>query len=250
MSTCVILDFDDTLVPTSQSQLVGVTESTNPNIPFESYEQYLIKCRALRPLETLLTQCLTRFSQNPQCTVVIITNSEAGWVETCVKRYFSPAFYCLITSFPIISAASAYKSQLPQHTGESKWSWYTRWKARAMVDVVTWGVTRVVSIGDSYTDRDAFRQAQKVWADQKGMEKVCPISIKTLGRPTSEVLIRQWQLLSHVWSELITSNQSLDLGLQVDEVSPSPRPCPMCPPPSEIIPHSKTNTEDVVSVRV
>jgi hypothetical protein len=188
-SVLIILDWDDTILPTSflASRQLGL-ESAVPGDVASAFETY-----AKEVCSTI--GCLKAFGR-----VMIVTNAEAGWVElTCAK--FLPDLVPAIADLQRVSARSTYEPlgfQGPM-----------QWKTEAFVEQMQshFGDNdpSVLSIGDANHERvAAFHAAARLKADVK--------SIKLLEKPDLATLQREHALLQEHFPHL-QSIPSLDVRL-------------------------------------
>jgi len=136
-----LVDWDDTLMPTSWLQSYKLTEGKSIkdlNCTMRNRMQHL-----RRESEELLRQC-SRYGD-----VIIVTNGSKQWVDHSVRSFF-PGFE--FSCVPVYSARDAHENgeRPPLH-----------WKARAMRELLRGkrNVRGVVSIGDSPVDLHAARMA-------------------------------------------------------------------------------------------
>lgn len=100
--TCIVFDWDDTLL--SSSWLANNNLTLETDIPSEYAEQ-------LRELEKSVSLVLERALVCGR--VIIITNSDFGWVELSCRK-FIPSILPLIYRIKIISARSIYQLMFPE----------------------------------------------------------------------------------------------------------------------------------------
>lgn len=104
--TCIIFDWDDTLLWTSFLNPNGY--ATNEPIP-ESYYPLLVN------LESIVYKILTASIKNGK--VFIITNAADGWVEFSSRKYM-PSVFDLLKDLTVISARTNYEPLYPGNTFE------------------------------------------------------------------------------------------------------------------------------------
>jgi len=197
--TLVLLDWDDTVLPTSFLAEQGWTVDTPiPEDQQPMLHQYAAGCqRFLAALEQL-------------GRVVIVTNAEKGWVElTCSK--FLPALRPSLEGLELLSARSTYE---PFGINNP-----VVWKEHAFARCLTWsskvgfcsGVTvrNVISVGDSFHERDALLLLGRALIQAK--HQVRCKSLKLLERPDVPRLTMQHELLCATLPMLAQLDQQADL---------------------------------------
>ena len=133
--TLIIFDWDDTLLPTSWLNSQYLLQDLNSK-PSETTTIILDDIA-----ESVLT--VLRLAQM-HGSVIIVTNSEVGWVQRTCHR-FLPKCLILIDTIPVVSARAAYEifTESP-----------VEWKTRAF-HAECGAANNIVSIGDSECERQA-----------------------------------------------------------------------------------------------
>ncbi|KAH8739447.1 apicomplexan-conserved protein [Cryptosporidium ryanae] len=173
--TLIIVDWDDTLIPT--------TWMTN-NKTFDLKNQQLGKIVAL------FFQEATKLGE-----VVIITNADPSWVYEISERYL-PEILFYLKKIPICSARQ-FATKNPHDM--------VNWKFRAFYNVIQCfcdkeeGLKKIISIGDSYWDRDAVFN---VYEKNKKIE-IVPKAVKFINSPTCEALCEQIIILISCLEEIV-----------------------------------------------
>jgi hypothetical protein len=195
--TCMVFDWDDTLLPSSWLAENGLTLIAP--IPIEISAQLAIFEKSV---STVLERALV-------CgTVIIITNSESGWVDLSCRK-FIPSILPLLYRIKIISARSTFQHILADAD---------EWKIAAFtqeIPIVYLGKPEIrkniISFGDSKQERSAlFKVAQNL--------KALPKSIKFVERPTIDQLQRQLDLVGSCLFEICKKTETLDLMLTIQMV--------------------------------
>jgi len=193
--TCIIFDWDDTLL--SSSWLAQNDLTLDSVIPVQYSDQ-------LRELEKSVTLVLERALVCGK--VIIITNSESGWVDLSCQK-FIPSILPLLSRIKIISARSIF---------ESIFSEPVDWKIHAFSDEISAVYSdkeiirkNIISFGDSVQERIALF---KVCHEHKCLN---PKSIKFVERPSLEQLKRQLDLVTGNFFEICKKKNSLDLMLTI-----------------------------------
>lgn len=101
----VILDWDDTLFPTSH---LNPVDESQYEFLIEKYRKYLteIESQAIQ----LLQNCLK------SCKVIIITNAKKGWVEFSSSKFMPRLHTLIMNCVKIVSARVDYEDQYPMDT--------------------------------------------------------------------------------------------------------------------------------------
>lgn len=192
--TCVVFDWDDTLLSSSWLAQNGLT--LDAPIPIEFTAQ-------LAKLETTVSMVLERALVSG--TVIIITNAESRWVELSCSK-FIPGILPLLCRIKIISARSTFEHIFVDAD---------EWKLAAFAQEISIVYLskpeirkNIISFGDSIHERKAlFKVAQDL--------KALPKSIKFVERPTIDQLQRQLDLVGSCLFEICKKTESLDLMLTI-----------------------------------
>lgn len=197
--TTAILDWDDTICPSSALASLGLRVDDASQLPLQLRQQ-------LEQLELavihIVEQAL-RFGN-----VVIITNAEAGWVELSGRR-FLPRVVSLLNrhSIKIVSARSCFEAHYPDAPSS--------WKCAAFeheVDAMFpdhQDELNVLVLGDSMSERDAAH------ALSLRLPKSKVKTVKFVERPSIDQLMRQVQLVTQSLPDLATYASSFDIDLVV-----------------------------------
>lgn len=201
--TLIILDWDDTLLPSTWllEQGLGIMPSALPN------EEQKVE---LNRVALCVIKTLRRAKRLGHVTVV--TNGQEGWVElSCGK--FLPSVAPLLEGIKVSSARSAYE--------HSHGPCPVQWKRMAFQREIgaffqmtssllpnTGRQRNIVSIGDAMSERTALMEATQ--------GKECRAkSLKLVERPSPEQLVQEHELLSNCLRPLVEHEGSLDLCLDV-----------------------------------
>lgn len=200
--TCIIFDWDDTLLCTSFLNL-----SNGELGPSE-------ECH-LRSIERAVVQLLEA-SQRVAHTF-IVTNSVSGWVDYSAREYL-PAVAPLLESVPIISARDRFEGKFPDD--------WNRWKTEAFLDLereLDPEVTRnVIALGDNVVEIDAAHalggalDAAAGRCDGSGRHApgVHVKTVKFRERPTPEELLKQLELVLQKFDKIVDTQKGLKIGLE------------------------------------
>jgi hypothetical protein len=203
-ATLIILDWDDTLLPSTwlqQNQLQIVAESPAPN----EEQKAMLRKVARSAIKILL-------SAKQLGQVTIVTNAEKGWVELSCSK-FLPEIFPLLEGIKIFSARSTFEHSQPQNP--------IHWKRLAFRKEINTFLQasspssevcrkNLISVGDSMSERTALLEATEgrdCWRK----------SLKFIERPSPEHLMRQQKLLNACLEPLVDFEGSLDLCLQVQD---------------------------------
>mmetsp|Transcript_54075 Transcript_54075/g.125737 ORF Transcript_54075/g.125737 Transcript_54075/m.125737 type:complete len:308 (+) Transcript_54075:24-947(+) len=211
--TCIIFDWDDTLLCTSYLNL-----HNDEALPPEA-TCYLrgIEAAAVKLLET---------SQRVGHTF-IVTNSESGWVEYSAAQWL-PAVVPLLRShnMRIISARASYEEKFPGDL--------FRWKTQSFLDIEReldpQAVSNVISLGDSHNEMDAAHvlggalDASAGRCDSSegivavaGSNSSTGVRVKTVKfqeRPSPEELCKQLELVLQKFAKIVESPKQLKIALE------------------------------------
>lgn len=195
-NTIFIFDWDDTLFftthldPTRNSLLINETPKEKKMV--ESIEYYV---------QEILNKALSKG------TVLIITNSSEGWVETCTYSYY-PNLVPLLDKINIISARSLYEKKFPLNP--------LIWKIKAFDDLKekfnfeNCLLTNIICIGD---DNSEIIAAKKLSAN---FDKCIIKTIKLRESPKLKELIKQLILVDEQILRIYSYPKSLTI--QVDKM--------------------------------
>lgn len=172
----ILVDWDDTLLPTSFLTGLDVLGALSPDpLTLERIEP---------DLDTYAAKaCLTLALLKALGDVVIVTNASEGWVEQ-TGELFAPAVLELLEGCQIVSARSCFEPQ-----GYEAHEWKQKCFLQQIEEHCLRGGERtVLSIGDAAYERDAVQRA----APAHGCVAQ---SIKLLRTPTLEELAVEHELL-------------------------------------------------------
>jgi len=196
--TCIVLDYDDTLLASSWLAQNGLRLDGTEPVPKEAQEQLGLLAESAANLLKLAMQ---------YGEVIIITNAETGWVELSAKK-FMPSLLPLLMNVRVISARSTFESMYAE---PSQWkvAAFSQELSLAFAKSVHGTPKNIISLGDSVHERAALR---KVTA---GHSSVLAKSVKLVERPTIEQLKRQLDLVASCFDEVVNHKGHLDLMLTI-----------------------------------
>lgn len=194
--TILILDWDDTVLPTTWIQEQGLRIDDPLAMP-SAAQAGLLRAVALRAAETLRVA-------KAHGTVVLVTNAERGWVELSCQEYM-PSLLPSLEGVKILSARFAYEWRGVQRPSE--------WKYLAFHSEISefCGADRkynVISIGDSPHEREALIRVT---------DRIPNSSVKALKlteRPKIEQLLEEHELIIECLSDIVAHDGCLDLAIR------------------------------------
>lgn len=198
--TCIIFDWDDTLLSSSWLASEGLRLDYPAVVPDEAVAQ-------LKVLEASVVKLLLRAMELGD--VHLVTNAETGWIELSAQR-FMPAVLPLLPKLKIISARSTFEHLYPNEPHRWKVDAFRRQIGYAFDSRMDDGRMRnIISFGDSIHERDALFNVTRT------MNSVYTKSVKFVERPTMEQLQRQLELVHSCFDYIITYAGELDLMLTI-----------------------------------
>jgi len=202
----IILDWDDTLLPSTWLQQQGLQVAPGSAMPSEEQKA------ELRRIARHVIRTLRRAKRLG--TGMIVTNAEKGWIElSCCK--FLPEVAPLLEGMKLLSARSLFEHAQPAAQPLSP----MHWKRMAFAREVAAFFQRpsryaeagcrksIISVGDSMSERNALYDAtdgRECWSK----------SMKLLERPSPDQLVKQHELLGACLRQFVDYEGSLDLCLQ------------------------------------
>jgi hypothetical protein len=186
----ILLDWDDTIMPTTYLQRRGI-DLTTQEVP----EDVAAVLAAYGEHAANTVRALSLHG-----SVVIVTNAEWGWVELTAAR-FLPAVEPLLRDLECISARSTFEPK--------GYATPMEWKEEAFAQVVSlrFGDRRgmpVLSIGDAKHEREAVHRL----ALRCG---IVPKSVKLMVLPDVDMLQREHELLFDQVHHLCTVDGPFDI---------------------------------------
>jgi len=192
--TLLIFDWDDTLLPSTWLEDRGFRLD---NDAVQTAEQKaLLQMMSQRVMETL--RVAKRYG-----TVVLVTNAESGWIELSCQKYM-PELYPSLADVKILSARSTY-----EHRGvlsPSEWKYCAfHYEIGAFYETSPFDQRKhVISFGDSPHERAALIRVTET------MSNCCTKSLKFIGRPTVEQLVKEHDVISGCFRDIINHDGDLD----------------------------------------
>jgi len=189
--TIIILDWDDTLFPTTWITTNEI--NLKNNIETDKYKQYFLQVDL--DLNNLLIKLI-------QCgTVIIVTNALISWIK--LSTTILPRTSKILESIKVISARGDYQNKSANPMD---------WKKLAFESITqTMGkkINNIISVGDAEYEYNAlislFDPNPKTYKLLK--------SVKFIKYPTKEVLIDQIRVLERASIKIATAKTHLDIKM-------------------------------------
>jgi hypothetical protein len=196
--TLIIFDWDDTILPSSwlAKNNLYIDLDIIPN-------EYLSQLSSLqKSISLLLERAIT-------CgNLIIITNSDAGWIEVSCKK-FLPEIVPLLSKIKILSARSTFQSKELDSPID--------WKIKAFYKEINLAYEgknnsrkNILSWGDSQFERTALHKGVQ------DLKFVNTKSIKFIEKPTIEQLHREIDLVYNNFFDICNKLDSLDLMITIE----------------------------------
>lgn len=195
VDTLIIIDWDDTLFPTTWLAENDLFAS-EANITSEQEK----KLMEMSHYSGLTLQTALQLGK-----VVIITNAEEGWIEMSCTR-FMPSLTSLLQRVDIVSARSSYE-QFSQDASEWKRLAFEQEIGRFYSSAHRSEWRNVLSVGDSLHELTALKTVTKDVPRCRGK------SVKLLDGPTIEQLMEQNEVLSSNLLDIAEHNGDLDIEI-------------------------------------
>lgn len=191
--TLIILDWDDTLFPTSWT-----TKNDIDLTDLDTQNKYII---SFSKLDLLLHKLLTNFLN---CgTVIIVTNATLGWV--LISSNILPSTQELIKSnIRVISARDHYQEKLPDKSSSWKKLIFERLALNSQKNK---NFKNIISVGDADYEFYALVNLSKYQTRNSKALK----SIRFMKGPTFESLVKQLEILNDKVEDICYQNKHLDL---------------------------------------
>jgi hypothetical protein len=188
-STLIILDWDDTVLPTTYLAMCGYrADGPDPD------EALATRLHAYSEHALALLGGLLNLGH-----VVICTNAESGWIELTCKK-FLPQLESLVGTLEKISARSEFEPKGITNPFD--------WKKHAFSGILQrYGRLNVLSVGDSTHERSAVLHGWQHLGDPRAMCK----SLKLLERPDLDCLRLQHVVALTVINHVVSYAGHLDL---------------------------------------
>jgi hypothetical protein len=206
LTHCIILDWDDTLMASSELEKIFSERFPNERPTPQNIwkkEQFINECRALfRNLELKVIQLITSLKLIGD--INIITNSTEGWVQfSC--QHLMPLVWESIKNIPIYSARSLHENAHPND--------YYTWKLLTFKSCIKLHHKSLMAFGDNPIDYKAALSTGTYYnIPVKNIKFIGQPSLKSLENQISHIiplLFKIYQSPSHAiaWSHLFEADQ-------------------------------------------
>jgi len=198
--TFFIFDYDDTILPSTwvnrQGLRLDAGSCPNPQ-----------QLAVLGEVAALAAKTIRLARQRG--TVIFVTNAERGWIELSCQK-FMPTLTPLLENIRMVSARTTYEGPSAPSPLD--------WKMCAFEDALVhhFGARladpnsrkNVLSLGDGIHEREALLQSTQ------GLFNCHPKSLKFVERPDISQVLKQLELISGNFENIVNHMGSLDLRIQ------------------------------------
>ncbi|PHJ25182.1 hypothetical protein CSUI_000963 [Cystoisospora suis] len=199
-NTLIILDYDDTLLPTNWAAVQNRVALNDPVPPELLAPLAELSDIAIQTIDACLRAAM----------VVIVTNASVEWVSRSGEKFIPDILrHVQSQGIEIISARDRLQSTgLPQR----------RWKTRVFEEIINdvFGdrlrdgtECSVISIGDGDGEREACLEMCRTLGVSEWFFK----SLKLLAQPTCSQLISEHMLIQQAFTDIMKVRQSLDMAI-------------------------------------
>jgi phosphoglycolate phosphatase-like HAD superfamily hydrolase len=178
----VILDFDDTLFPTTQVQKAP---------SFLAYKLQFQK--ELDLFYSLIVFVLQRLKRNYR--VYIVTNGTESWIDHATRWIFDHNF---LQSILVLSAREKYEAQYPNNT--------VLWKQKTFLDIIYENMLHQIRIDRLLVIGDSLAEIQAGLYLQKTFNTMHVNMVHLMAAPTLKQMIEEWQLIDSNLNRLMVEN--------------------------------------------
>lgn len=191
-NTLILLDWDDTLFPTTW--VVKNNLDLNNNDDINRYTYFFSN------LDDMISTILSNFIRYGK--VVIVTNAMEKWILTSMNAI--PKTKKVIQYVDIISARDVYQKIFPQNMGYWKKLIFEQVVLDYFKDV---DIENIISVGDADHEFNALIDLYKKFKNKKRILK----SIRFLKSPSLKSLIDQLDVLNKSIHKVCTTDKHMDL---------------------------------------
>jgi len=189
--TLIILDWDDTLFPTTWITTNEI--NLRNNIETDKYKQYFSQVDLdLNNLLIKLTQC---------GTVIIVTNALLTWIK--LSTTILPRTSKILEKIKVISARGDFQSKSANPMDWKKFAF------ESIVQTMGKKINNIVSVGDAEYEYNALISL----FDPNPRSYKLLKSVKFIKYPTKEVLIDQIRVLERASVKIVTAKTHLDIKM-------------------------------------
>lgn len=202
--TLIVLDYDDTLFPTTELRRLGYATTVQEELPDDELaEIQQIEDQAIRLVEL----CAQHGS------VILLTNAEGRWLRLSTASYM-PRLRKQLEQYSRTVYGREFAETCPEDPG--------KWKELAFRDVLQSlrqdldgdQTIRLVSVGDSTFERQAAKDAGAA-SDEFG--KVEVKTVKMMDLPTFSLLKRQLEVLCLALTPILDQRGPLDVEVACND---------------------------------
>lgn len=194
MKTLIILDWDDTLFPTSWVMGKGINISNT-----RTKERHI---HYFKRLDELLYRLLKRFMKYGK--VVVVTNAMTKWVIAS-SEILPNTQQVIMENIEVISARERYQKKVPHDM--YKWKKWTFEKEVMEYFMGRHKVENIISVGDAEYE---FRALTELYENFKKKKRILK-AIRLLSSPTYESLIDQLEVLERCVEKVCEAQKHMDL---------------------------------------
>jgi len=170
----------------------------------------------LLELKTAIMNCLSKALESSH--VLIVTNSDPGWIELCIER-FIPGLLEFLTEKEIYVISSKYAFEHAYHY--DSWKWITMSQILSHFKEHTTSRLDFISVGDNENDIQSSMNASNT------SQNIIKKTIKCLTLPKPEVLIAQIKHLHDMMEKLFGEKQNMMI-LFVENIFSVVKPVSYC----------------------
>lgn len=196
--TLLILDWDDTMLPTRWLESQGLSLDSGSKPSKEQLDQ-------LQTMAEHARQTLNEAKSHG--TVVLVTNAEHGWVELSCQR-FMPSLWPSLRGIRVLSARSTFEHQGVAEPSEWKYLAFQNEIGAFCGPPSGARCKNFVSIGDSPHERSALIRATEC------VPGCCAKSLKLMEKPDISQLVQEHRLLIDCLSDVVSFEGSLDVSIR------------------------------------
>jgi len=197
--TLLILDWDDTMLPTRWLESQGLSLDS-------ASKQTVEQCEQLRTMAEHARRTLEE-ARAHAARVVLVTNAEHGWVELSCQR-FLPSLWPSLCGVRVLSARSTFEQIGVAEPSEWKYLAFQS-EVGAFCGAPRGGRCKnFISIGDSPHERSALIRATEC------VPGCCAKSLKLMEKPDISQLVKEHRLLVDCLGDVVSFDGNLDVCIR------------------------------------
>jgi len=199
--TFFVFDYDDTILPSTWIQRQGLRLDSGSK-PTPEQMAYLGEVAAVAAKTLRLAR--------QHGTVIFVTNAERGWIELSCQK-FMPTLAPMLENIRMVSARTTYEGPLAPSPLDWKLRAFEDHLARHFGEEVLSDVSvrkNVLSCGDGIHEREALL------ASTMTLPSCFPKSLKFVERPDISQIIKQHELISSAFDNIVHHAGNLDLRIR------------------------------------